>query len=104
MPTHRTSRTPDRPPRRRSKPDWAPRFLAALAKTGVIRYACQASKIGRTTFYDRKRTDPAFAEAVTGALEDACDQLALKARRRAMQGSDQLLMFLLRSHRPETYR
>ncbi len=38
------------------------------------------------------------------AREDALDVLEAEARRRALAGSDGLLMFLLRAHRPERYR
>ena len=69
-----------------------------------------------------KATDPAFAAAWDDALEAAVDQLEAEARHRAIDGveqphfhqgkvcgtvrkySDALLMFLLRAHRPETYR
>ena len=37
-------------------------------------------------------------------LEDAVDLLEEEARRRALAGSDLLLIFLLKAHRPQMYR
>lgn len=60
--------------------------------------------MGRTRAYEARQRDEDFAVAWHEALDDACDELESEARRRALAGSDQLLMFLLRSHRPERYR
>ena len=60
--------------------------------------------MGRTRAYEARQRDEDFAVAWHEALEGACDELESEARRRALAGSDQLLMFLLRSHRPERYR
>jgi hypothetical protein len=97
----RTKRTPVRG---RNTRDWQPRFLRTLAATGNVSLACQAAKVGRTRAYEARQRDEDFAVAWHEALEDACDELESEARRRALAGSDQLLMFLLRSHRPERYR
>jgi hypothetical protein len=78
--------------------------LAALRETGAVRYACQAAAVGRSTAYRHRQADEGFALAWADALEDACDELEAEARRRAKEGSDQLLMFLLKAHRPAVYR
>jgi hypothetical protein len=93
----RTKRTP-------TKRDWAPRFLNALAKSGVILHACKALKVTRSNVYERRDNDTDFAAALARALEDACDALEIVARRRAIKKSDGLLQFLLRAHRPEKFR
>jgi len=51
-----------------------------------------------------RREDPDFAEAWDEALEEGTDLLEDEARRRAMAGSDHLLMFILKSRRPAQYR
>lgn len=114
----RTTRTP----KKRSKPDWAPKLLLKLAETANIKAACKAAKVGRTAFYGRRETDAVFAKAVQEALEEATDDLELEARRRAKDGtqkpvyyqglkcgvineySDTLMIFLLKAHRPEKFR
>jgi hypothetical protein len=124
-----TGRT-NRAPKKRTKPDWAPAFLAALSETGNITAACLEAGIGRQTFYDRRDGGKAFALAVRDALDTGTDALELEARRRAVDGlarkkfdggdpvidpatgeqyvereySDTLLIFLLKAHRPEKYR
>ena len=40
-PRHQTDRTP----KKRSAPDWTPKFLKALASTSNIRAACVAAKV-----------------------------------------------------------
>jgi hypothetical protein len=72
--------------------------------TGNVRLAADAVGVDRSTPYVRAARDPAFAAAWARAREDAIDTLEAEARRRALSGSDQLLMFLLRSLRPTLYR
>ncbi len=122
-PAGRTNRT-----RQTTAADWGPLFLHALAITGNIKAACTAAHVGRTTVYDRRDSDEAFAKLMALALDDATDDLELEARRRAHEGvdkpvfgsggtgvgtvevgtireySDSLMMFLLKAHRPEKYR
>jgi hypothetical protein len=78
----RTTRTP----KKRTAPDWAPKLLACLARTANIKAACDAAGVGRSTFYDRRDSDKAFAAAAAEALESAVDDLELEARRRAKDG------------------
>lgn len=89
MAKRRTNRTPKKrasPQRKRSAPDWAPAFLAALAETSNVSEACKAVKIGRRTFYDRRDGDQEFADAVRDALDVGCDALEREARRRGFEG------------------
>lgn len=114
----RTKRTP----KKTTAPDWGPRFLEALADSANISEACKIAKVGRTTVYERRDSDPVFAQAMADALDDAVDALELEARRRALDGcerpvyhqgaqcgtileySDTLMIFLLKAHRPDKYR
>jgi hypothetical protein len=117
--------------RQRSKPDWAPRLLAALRASANVQLSCAVAGVPRRSFYNRRDADPAFAAAVAEALEDGCDLLEAEARRRAVDGvprkkfdragnpiidpdtgqqyvereySDALLIVLLKAHRPERFR
>lgn len=85
------SRTPNPTPRpsprrRRTPPDWRPGFLAALEATGSVSAALSAAGVGRSTAYDARAADPAFAAAWAEALERAGDLLEAEARRRAVAG------------------
>ena len=84
--------------------DWAGRFCEVFAATGNVRLAAGAAGVSRDAPYKRARRSPAFAARWERAREDAIDTLEAEARRRALTGSDTLLMFLLRAHRPERYR
>src|SRR5579872_5816316 len=49
--------------------DWAPLFLAALERSGMVRASARACGVGRRTVYDRRERDPDFAAAWDAALE-----------------------------------
>jgi hypothetical protein len=85
------------------RPDWTDRFLETIRSTGNVRLAADAAGIDRTTPYARAKRDATFAAAWAAANEDAVDILEAEARRRALSGSDALLAFLLRAHRPDRY-
>lgn len=99
------------------KRDWYENFLVAFNEFGMVTTACRHAKIGRTTFYDALKTDPAFAEEFRFIEEEVTEQLEAEAFRRAHDGvtkptkfgdvkeySDTLLIFLLKARRPEKYR
>jgi hypothetical protein len=83
---------------------WQRAFLAALEQTGSVTESAAAAKIGRITAYDTRRADPAFAALWDQALDHAADLLEDEARKRAFNGSDVLLMFLLKGIRPQKWR
>ncbi len=108
--------------RKRSAPDWAPKFLAELSERGNIRDSCRASGISRQGFYNRRNADEAFAAQVALAIEEAADALEREAWRRAVEGcerpvyylgercggireySDTLMSLLLKAHKPDRFR
>ena len=98
-------------------------FLAAFRETGNVRLACEAAGVGRSSHYRWLEKDPEYRAAFDVAKEDATDVLEAEAHRRAVEGieepvgwykgvaggtvrrySDVLLIFLLKSLRPERYR
>lgn len=86
------------------RPDWTVRFIEVFAATGNVRLAASAAGIDRSTPYRRAQASPTFAAAWVAAREDAIDVLEAEARRRALNASDTLLMFLLKSERPDKFR
>jgi hypothetical protein len=90
--------------KRRLPQDWMEPFLATLAKTANVRLACQMAGISRALVYQYRETDPAFKDKWEHAKDDAIEILEAAARRRALQTSDTLMIFLLKAHRPEVYR
>lgn len=89
--------------RRPTAEQWK-KFYALLETSGNVSLSAHGAAIGRTTVYEAMRTDPAVAERVGDAKECAIAHLEEEARRRAMSSSDVLLIFLLKSLRPERYR
>lgn len=79
-------------------------FLVNYALTGNISAACQAAEVGRRTYYDWTEHDETFTAATRVAKEEAADYLEEVARKRAVECSDTLLIFLLKGLRPEKYR
>lgn len=98
------------------------KFLAALSRGVSVGGAAIEAGLSRSTVYEWRAADAAFAARWNAAVEAGTDALEDEARRRAFLGvetpvhyggkkigdirkySDTLLMFLLRARRPETYR
>ena len=54
--------------------------------------------------YQERDANPEFALAWDEAKDEAVELLEAVCRKRAINGSDILMMFLLKAARPETYR
>src|SRR5215213_5022124 len=80
------------------------KFLAALAEGMSIANAAGAAGTGRGAMYVWRKDDPLFAADWDEAVEVGTDLLEDEARRRAMAGSDQLIMFMLKARRPAQYK
>ncbi|MGL5422693.1 MAG: hypothetical protein ACRDAJ_06935 [Serratia fonticola] len=103
-------------------PERAMAFCTALAASGHIGRACQATKLSRASVKAWRSRYEDFDKAVEYALELGTEMLEDEAVRRAQLGvdepvfykdavvgsvrkySDNLLMFLLSARRPEKYR
>lgn len=117
--------------KKRESRAWIPAFLEALGKTGNVRLSCGHAQISRNSAYATRARDQGFAEQWDDAIDEAVDILEQECRRRAIQGvererwvrvgsdedgrpkfkqvverefSDNLLMFLLKAHRPDKFR
>lgn len=93
VPTHPTS-----------EKAWRLVFLDALRMHGIVTKAAAAAGVHRDTAYFERQRDPEFAQQWQEALDRGIDMLEDVAFERAYQGSDTLLIFLLKSRRPERYR
>jgi hypothetical protein len=79
------------------------KFFSILEQTGNITTACLGAGISRNTIYlYMENTD--FKQRVDNAKETAVEHLEGYALERAKNGSDVLVMFLLKSLKPEKYR
>ena len=86
------------------------KFLKAFARVGIIKDACRAAGVDRSTIWRWREGDPAFADAYLLAAQEAVDVLERAAWRRAVDGvkqpdgtvrhSDHLLTFLLKARDP----
>ncbi len=97
-------------------------FLEALAKYGVVSFACQAAGVARSSAYELRKVDLAFASAWDEAVADSTERMEVEAIKRATEGttrpvfhkgevvggiqeySDTLLMFMLKGRKPGMYR
>lgn len=66
--------------------DWYDRFLAALRTTPVVRAACHAAGVGRSTAYDARQRDEDFALAWAEAVQEGVETLEQFAWARAREG------------------
>jgi hypothetical protein len=98
------------------------KFLKSLSRYGNVTKASKAARVHRSTPYDWKEEDEAFAKAWDVAIEQAADHLEAEAYPRAVTGvtrdvfyqgekiaterhySDSLLTLLLKSNRPEKFK
>ena len=79
-------------------------FLQALRCSPIVGHAARAAGITVETAYRLRRRSKAFAGAWDEAREAAVDEIEDVAIKRAVDGSDQLMVQILRAHRPERYR
>lgn len=83
------------------------KLLRKLELGYSVSAACKAEGISRSTYYKRRDEDATFREATDDAIETGTDLLEDIARKRAIDpqnGSDTLVIFLLKGRRPEKYR
>jgi hypothetical protein len=97
------SHTPATKTGSRLRNEWYPLFLEVLRNSGNVRAACTSVERSRRAVYRARDEDSEFADLWEEALEEAMDVLAAEAWNRARNGSDQLLMFLMKAHRPSVY-
>ncbi len=68
-------------------------FLSALAKTGVIASACRMAHVTYTEVTSLRKKDDDFSTAWFDALEQATDSLETEARRRALEGFNEPVIY-----------
>jgi mannose/cellobiose epimerase-like protein (N-acyl-D-glucosamine 2-epimerase family) len=109
---NRTKRTPQKDGK----------FLATLAKTADVTVSAKAAGYSRRSVYEWRENDETWRENWEDAWHRGVDAMEEEARRRAIDGvnkavyhkgkivgyekvySDNLLMFMLKARRPETFR
>lgn len=79
-------------------------FLRLLSKGCTVRNAAAGVKVPWGTLYAMRRRDPEFAKRWDDAQKIRVDGLIAEAERRAMNGSDKLLMFLLTNYAPDKFK
>lgn len=97
-------------------------FLAALEEHATVLHACKTVGVSRTCVYKYRQQDEDFALAWADAEERVIERMEREALRRGVDGterdvyhqgivvgqerqfSDTLLIFMLKSKRPEKYR
>lgn len=72
-------------------------FIKALTISPNVTRAAKAANMGRVTAYALRNNDAEFAALWDDALEQGVDSLEAEAQRRALEGSDVLLIFLLKT-------
>jgi hypothetical protein len=79
-------------------------FLDLLQETGSVKDACLSLGVTEKTAYVAKRKDKAFSEEWNALIQDgALDKLEAEAVRRALSGSDSLLIFMLKAGNRKRY-
>lgn len=79
-------------------------FLCGYIEGGTLAYAAEAADVSRDIHYYWMKTDPEYKEAFWHAQETSVDELESVARKRAIEGSDGLLKFLLEGRRSAIFK
>jgi hypothetical protein len=79
-------------------------FLKAFSKSGTISCAARMVGLERKTIYNWLETDQDFFDSFHHAEEEITETLEELAFKKAVEGSDRMIVFLLQSRRPEKYR
>lgn len=77
-------------------------FILALASFGTESRACMEARVTKDQIREWKK-DPKFAVAVERASHVVADMLEEELLRRALGGSDKLLVEAVRAHKPDKY-
>jgi hypothetical protein len=80
------------------------KFMDRYAKTGDLRAAAKAAKISLEVHHQMLETSDSYRKSFRAAQQQVVDLLETAVFRRALDGSDELLVFLLRAWLPERYR
>lgn len=83
--------------------EWRPKFLAALAQSGVTLVACRAAGVHRMTAVRWRERSASFRRDWQLAEEDFLDTLEAALIVRGRRDSDQAAMFMLRAKRRKIY-
>jgi hypothetical protein len=75
------------------EPQWVAPFLAALASGCTVSEAAQHAGVSSSAPYARRRNDADFTAAWDTALEDSADILEREARRRAIDGVEEPVVY-----------
>jgi hypothetical protein len=92
----------------KGRKDWRWVFLNTLIVTGSVTKSCLKAKVSRDTAYRHRSQFPRFRKRWDQALEVCTDLLEGEVYERALDREDRnshlLLMFKLKSLKPELYR
>lgn len=78
-------------------------ILGALRERPIYAAACRKARVSRNAFHQWRRDDPAFAERVRVARQEGFDALEDALGTRGLKDDTVAAIFLLKSHRRETY-
>jgi hypothetical protein len=104
MKPSRTDRTRRSRRNSRKTPEAEGKFLDALRDGRSIAAAARNAGLGRRTAYDWRDRDPQFAARWDEAFDEGTDRLEDLALSGAEQGSERLLLALLKARRPDRYQ
>ena len=89
---------------RRDAGEWRNEFLEALATHGTIKEAAKVVGIERKTVYNLLDADESFRSQLEEAKQNFVETLEAIAMERIRNGSDTMLIFMLKGAAPHKYK
>jgi len=90
--------------RTKKTPQKTKKFLDSIRSGNSVTTAAKQLNIRRQTAYTWRDEDDEFRQQWNDAVEEGTDALEEEAVRRALNGSDTMLIFLLKGNRGEKYK
>lgn len=78
--------------------------MASLRRFPSVKQACRFAGCARRTAYNAKDRDESFSTAWNQAIAASIDEVEAKVMEAGLKGDMNVAMFLLRCHKPATYR
>lgn len=102
--SYSVAKSPTKPSAIKGRCAWKRNWLVAYQSHGTATAACEVVGINRSTAYEARKKDPAFAKAWDALESETTKLLEETLYERALNGDTTAAIFMLKARRPSVYR